>query len=169
MNKSKVITGYLTNEHDLLEAVNSLKAQGVKVLDVRSPHPVHGLEKVMDFKPSNIGIITFIAGGAAFLFTLGAQVVISSQVYPIMYGGKPLVSIPSFMPITLMVTLLVSIITAGVTFFIQNKLGPGAVVELLNEGATDDKYQIIIDGSFGEESLRSVNCLEVQVLEVANS
>lgn len=167
MEVSKVATGYFLDDHDLLEAVRKLNAKGVKILDVRSPYPVHGLDKEMGFKPANLSKVAFIAGSVAFIGTLGAQIYISSEVYPIIYGGKPLAGIPSFMPITLMVTFLVTIVSIAVAFFIQSKLGPGAPLEFLDEGATDDRFQIIVAAENGIEELSSVNCLDVRELELA--
>ncbi len=168
MENSKVVTGYLLDEHEVLDAIKTLKHQGVTVLDVRSPYPIHGLDVVLEFKPSNISKVAFLAGLGAFVFSLGAQIIISSSVYPINYGGKPLISIPSFMPITVMVTLMVTIIATGVAFFVRSKLGPGASIEFLDEGATDDRFQIIIPFENGIEYLTSVKCHDVRQVETKN-
>lgn len=166
MEDSKVVTGYLLDEHDLLSAVKSLKNQGVTILDVRSPYPIHGLDVVLEFKPSNISKVAFIAGTVTFLATLGGQIAISTLVYPINYGGKPLISIPSFMPITLMMTFLVTIVSIATAFFMRSNLGPGANIEFLDEGATDDRFQIIVPQSGGLAYLSSVNCIDVKEVEI---
>lgn len=166
MKKSKFVTGYIINEEELLSAVKSLKLSDVIIEDIRSPYPIHGLDKVMEFKPSNISKVAFWAGTISFIGTLGLQVFISSVVYPINYGGKPFASIPSFMPITLMVTFLVTIVSIAVAFFIQSKLGPGASIEILNEGATDDQFQIIVSGEAGVERLTALNFLDIREVEI---
>lgn len=166
MEGSTVVTGYLLDEDELLNAAKLLKSKGVTILDIRSPYPVHGLDKVLGLKPTNISKVAFIAGAITFLGTLGFQIFISSMVYPINYGGKPLISIPSFMPITLMMTFLVTIVSIAVAFFLQSKLGPGALIEILNEGVTDDRFQIIVLQNGGVENLSVVGCLDIKEVEI---
>jgi len=96
---------------DLLVAARKVAGEGYTKIDTYSPYPVHGIDEA-------IGATTvlpwLIFGGGLFgaLNGFGMQVFASAIHYPINVGGKPLVSWPSFMPITFELTVLFAAATA---------------------------------------------------------
>ena len=66
---------------------------------------------------------------------------------PIIFGGKPYWSVPSFIPITFEVTVLFASIGMVVSFYIVCGLGPGVVNAYLDDRITDDKFCIAFDKS----------------------
>lgn len=81
---------------DAAEAVRSLKSAGHARLSVFSPVPHHEIEEHLDRGPSGVRWLTFLGG---FLgFTGGMSLCIYSVYsYPLVVGGKELVSLPPFM------------------------------------------------------------------------
>ncbi len=84
----------------LLHAVRHLRARGYKRLDAFTPYPVRGVEQAMGLPRSRINWIVFpIAMAGAGLGYL-IQLFCNAHDYPINVGGRPLFSLPAFIPIT---------------------------------------------------------------------
>jgi hypothetical protein len=80
---------------DARDAVKTLRQSGHKNLSVFSPVPHHEIEHALEQGPSIVRWVTFIGGalGAIGGMTLCIYSVLS---YPLVTGGKELVSIPPF-------------------------------------------------------------------------
>jgi hypothetical protein len=83
---------------DAESAINALRQSGHRNLSVFSPIPYHVLEKAIEQGPSLVRWITFSGGllGITGGFALCIYSVIS---WPLVVGGKELVSIPPFVVI----------------------------------------------------------------------
>jgi hypothetical protein len=83
---------------DATEAVRALRQTGHKNLSVFSPVPHHDIEKALDQGPSLVRWVTAVGG---FLGITGgfALCIYSVYSYPLVTGGKELVSIPPFVVI----------------------------------------------------------------------
>lgn len=81
---------------DAAEAVRSLRQGGYRLLSVFSPIPHHEIEHELDHGPSPVRFVTFIGGMLGF--TGGMTLCIYSAFsYPMVVGGKELVSLPPYM------------------------------------------------------------------------
>lgn len=78
----------------VLRAAEQTRDAGYHRWDVFSPFPVHGLEKVMGLKNSQVGAFSLIFGAGAFIGTMGLIWYCNAFDYPILIGGKPMFSIP---------------------------------------------------------------------------
>jgi hypothetical protein len=143
--KKEVLFGLYGDEHDLLAAVKSAKAQNLEIYDVYSPFPVHGLDPLLELKESRLHIAGFIYGlvGALIAF-LGMSWVFTKD-WPIIFGGKPYWSVPAFVPIIFEVTVLLSAIGMTITFFVVSGMGFGVRNETLHDSITDDKFCLAFD------------------------
>lgn len=83
---------------DAAEAVKALRQSGHRNLSVFSPVPHHEIEHALEQGPSLVRWITFVGGvlGATGGFALCIWTVLA---YPLVTGGKELVSIPPFVVI----------------------------------------------------------------------
>ncbi|MFT5748955.1 MAG: hypothetical protein ACI93S_000207 [Ancylomarina sp.] len=141
----RYISAYFTDEEDLLRASKILMEKQIPILDVLTPFPVHGLDKVLGLKESRLPTIGFIAGGLGTIFAFGFQTWAFVVDYPLFIGGKPHFSIPSFIPITFEVTILFAAFAMVFAFLFRSKLGLGAKNKIHDERITDDHFVIIID------------------------
>jgi len=83
---------------DATAAVRALRQVGHKDLSVYSPVPHHELEHALEQGPSIVRWVTF--GGAVLGLTGGFSLCIFSVVsYPLVVGGKELISLPPFVVI----------------------------------------------------------------------
>jgi hypothetical protein len=83
---------------DAAEALRTLRQVGHRDVAVFSPVPHHEIEAVLDAGPSMVRWVTF--GGAVLGLTGGFALCIYANLsYPIVVGGKELVSLPPFVVI----------------------------------------------------------------------
>jgi hypothetical protein len=99
MKNKKYITVVFEDEVPLLQAVQILQESGKNILDVLTPFPVHGLDKALKMKRTRIPGAGFICGATGGLFGFLAQAWIFTVDYPLVFGGKPYLAVPSFEPI----------------------------------------------------------------------
>lgn len=97
----------------LLEAIQQLRQAGYRDLQTFSPVPHHTIDEALEKPPSPVRFFTLVGcilGGFIGLWlTIGA-----SLHYPLMTGGKPIISIPPFLIITFALTILLGgLLTIG--------------------------------------------------------
>jgi len=153
-----LIYGHFTDEHDLLHGIKELQAKGIVIDDVRTPFPVHGLDAALKFRRSHLPKVAFVAGIVGGVLGMGFQIWVFTKGWPLNFGGKPLLSIPSFIPVTFELTVLFAAYSLGIAFLLRTGLGPGAQPDILDEMVTDDHFQIILSAeknSVSEDALSS--------------
>lgn len=134
----------------LLGAVRHLRQRGLNVLDTFTPFPVHGMDDAMGLKPSRL---TWVCGGFAtlgFLAAIALQVWTSAVDYPLHIGGKPLNSVPAFIPVIFELTVLFAALGTVFTFLALAGLRPRLHVKDLLPGANDDRFWLVAE--FGVEA-----------------
>lgn len=139
-----IVYGHFTDELDLLRAVEELQDKGISIADVRTPFPVHGLDGLLKFRRSNLPKVAFIGGLIGGSLGLIFQIWVFTKAWPLNIGGKPYLSIPSFIPVTFELTVLFAAFAMGIAFLLRSNLGPGSIPDILDEGVTDDHFQIIL-------------------------
>jgi hypothetical protein len=156
MNNRNYISVFLSDEEFLLQAVRKLLADRETILDIRSPFPVHGLDKLLSIKRSRIPVGGFIFGalGATLAFSFMAWVFTVS--YPLIIGGKPFFAVPSFIPITFECTVLFAGIAMAAALLIRSKLKPDILFEPLDDKITDDVFVILIEATDGRTTLEKI-------------
>lgn len=90
------VMGVYAYVDDAAEAVRALRQSGIRDLRVFSPVPYHEIERALEQGPSIVRWVTF--GGGVLGFTGGMSLAIFTVIaYPLVIGGKELVSVPPFM------------------------------------------------------------------------
>jgi hypothetical protein len=167
MSESKPIKISFDDEVPLLQAVKKLLKNKVIIRDVLSPFPVHGLDEALSMKRTRIPVVGFIFGalGATLAFVFQAWVFTVS--YPLIIGGKPFFSVPSFVPITFEVTVLFSGLAMAAALFIRSRLKPEITFKPVDARITNDRFVILVDTS-GDTSLELVKSIlsGIQTVEI---
>ena len=155
---NKYITAYYLDEGKLLKGVKQIKSKGVKIKDVLSPFPVHGLDKALGLRRSRLARVAFAGGAIGAIAGFGFQTWVFTSAYPIDFGGKPYFSAPSFIPVTFETTVLFSAFSMVFAFLIASKLLPGENPVILDERVTDDHFLVVIelDEESTEESIKEI-------------
>lgn len=140
-----VIYGLYDDESILLNAVKEANNRGLKILDVFSPFPVHGLDPLLGLEESRLHIAGFVYGMIGALTGFGFMTWLLASDWQVIYGGKPYWPIPSYIPITFELTVLFASVGMVVTFYAICGLAPGFTNPTLDDRITDDKFCIAFD------------------------
>ncbi len=141
----KLILGVYDNEKTLMRAIKSIRGNEVKLRDVFTPYPVHGLDDVMGIKPSRLPIVSFIAGAIGAASALYFQYWTVGVSWKLNIGGKPPFALPSFIIITFETMVLSAALIMVGAFFLRSKLFPTFNTDVIHPGATNDQFIIAID------------------------
>ncbi|MEX2371701.1 MAG: DUF3341 domain-containing protein [Bacteroidales bacterium] len=158
----KLVSGYFLDEQDLVNAVKFLTKKQVKILDVFTPFPVHGLDGLLGLKKSNIPLVGFIFGMIGAVGAFAFQTWVFTKSYPLNIGGKPFFSVPTFIPVIFETTILFAAMGMVFAFLIRSKLGPGAENRIYDKRITDDHFVILLEA----EGSTKTEQLEVLLKEV---
>lgn len=142
MANNSVLYGLYNDETELLSAVKEANTQHLDIMDVYSPFPVHGLDPLLGLSEPRIHIAGFIFGALGTLTAFLGMTWIFTSDWPIIFGGKPYWSVPSFIPIVFEVTVLFACVGMVVSFYIACGMGFGVDNPTLDDRITDDKFCI---------------------------
>jgi hypothetical protein len=140
---NRYITGYYLDEKDLLRGIRQLKEKGIEIIDVLTPFPVHGLDKLLGYRRSHLTRVAFAAGALGAVIGFGFQAWVFTKAYPINFGGRPFFSVPSFIPVAFELAILLAAFAMVMAFFLRSKIGPGAKTVIHNERITDDVFLVV--------------------------
>jgi hypothetical protein len=104
-------------------AIGALRKAGFKRRAIRAfaPAPEHDLEHVMGYHASPVQFFALVGAltGTATGFALG---IFTSMDWPLVTGGKPIVSIPAFVVIAFELTILFGALSTVIGLLINTKL-----------------------------------------------
>lgn len=143
---TKYLIGVFDKEDSMLSAFRKMKEQEIEIEDVFTPYPVHEiLEK--HGRKSRITIVGWFYGFFASMAVLAFLIYTAVIDWPLNYGGKPSNAFPSFLVITIVLTIFSITILSLFTFSWRAKLWPSFDKPIYHEGATDDKFVILVNKS----------------------
>ena len=133
------------NQDDFLTKLKALVRSGIdpKTIDVRAPHVVHGLEEVMQLKPSRVRLF-MLFGALLGAFTGYAFPTFTVIDWPLISGGKPMISIPPFTIIAFELMVLFGALSGFVGFVITSRLP--AVRTIISDDEYTDNFEIHVRG-----------------------
>lgn len=141
---NKVIYAVYEDPELLKSAARKLVTAGVKVRDVFSPFPVHGLDPIIGIKRTRIAIASFMFGITGTSLALLGMYYMMIYDWPMNIGGKPnnffYQNIPAFIPVTFEFTVLCAAHGMAITYLIRNKTLPGMPARNPDPRSTDDKF-----------------------------
>src|ERR1041385_7543480 len=146
MDSSKhFICGVYDDEDVLLGAVEKIRDKGVRIQEVYSPFPVHGLDEALGYKRTRLPIAAFMFGITGTILALFTQIWMLGYDWPMDIGGKNHASLPPFIPVTFEFTVLLSAFGMVITFLIVSDLKPYKWPRQFDNRSTDDKHVMAID------------------------
>ncbi len=135
----------------LLRGIQELRQSGMKNFVVYAPVPHHDIEHALHRPASPVRVFTLV--GALTGFCTGwALTIYSVGSYPLIVGGKPLISIPPFGVIAYILTILFGALATIIGFLLNARLPQLRLAETYDERLSSDHYGIQIFGT--EETLK---------------
>ena len=144
----KVFHAMYDDDGTLMTAAQALVDKGLRVKDVYSPFPVHGLDPVIGVKRTRLGICSFLyATTGTSLALLGIWYFMIVD-WPMNIGGKPSFSfienIPAFVPIIFEFSVLCAAHGMSLTYLLRNGTLPGMPAQNPDPRTTDNMFVIEI-------------------------
>lgn len=106
-----------------VDAIGALRKAGFKKRSITAyaPVPEHDLEHAMGYHQSPVRVFALVGAltGTATGFALG---IFTSMDWPLVTGGKPIVSIPAFVVIAFELTILFGALSTVIGLFINTRL-----------------------------------------------
>ncbi len=131
------VTGTFDDVTAAVRAARAVREAGYTRFDVYSPFPIHGIDNAMGIRPTILPWIVLICGITGCLTGLGLTIYTMAPPppefaipspwgpipgYPLLISGKPLLSLPAFIPILFELTILFSAFGAVFGMLLLNRL-----------------------------------------------
>ena len=164
MSSGMKLYGLYNDDGILVDGAKVLVGKGVKVNDVYSPFPVHGIEKIIGIKWTRLAICAFLYGITGTILALTGTFYFMIVDWPMDIGGKPnfmyILNMPAFVPILFEFTVLCAAHGMALTYFLRNMTLPGASAKNPHPRTTDDHFAMEIvpedNSNFSKEDLESM-------------
>ena len=142
---SNFIVGVYGDDDIVLKAVKNLRTSGVKIHEVFSPFPIHGIDEALGYKHSRLPKAAFMFGALGFSLALIIQFWMMGYDWQMVIGGKNFASLPPFVPVTFELTVLLSALGMVGTFMVASDLKPYKKPKIFDVRITDDKHVVAIN------------------------
>lgn len=162
-----VIYAMYDDDDVLKNGAKKLVSKGVKISEVFSPFPIHGIDPIIGVKNTRLGIMAFLYGLIGLtLATVGMRYFMIVD-WPMNIGGKPsfsyLENMLAFIPITFEFTVLCAAHGMAITYLLVNKTLPGMPAQNPDPRTTDDKF--VMEVRLSQNSSFSASELEKMLKE----
>jgi hypothetical protein len=160
MEKDKhFLVGIFGDQDELLHGIEDIRHQGVKIYEVYTPFPIHGLEHALGYERSWMPKAAFAFGFLGLCCAVTMQTWMMGIDWPMNIGGKSFVAVPDFVPVSFEMTVLFAAFGMVGTFLVTRDLKPHGVPRIFDIRSTDDKHVVAIDlanNSLTEEQIASI-------------
>ncbi len=150
----KLVHGIFDEEDTMMQALTSLKQAGIKVKDVISPYPVHGMDDALGLNRTRISICCFLYGITGTCLAVLMMWYMNIFDWPMDIGGKPSFNLyknfPAFVPVTFESTVLCAAHGMVITFYLRSKLIPGVEPTVYHPRQADDYFVMTVEA--GDEA-----------------
>jgi Protein of unknown function (DUF3341) len=170
-NYTKGIAGIFLTEEQIIKAATQTRDAGYKQFEAITPYPLHGMEEACGVKRSFIPYIAFTAAVIGLSLATWFMWWTSAVSWPINIGGKPLFSLPAFIPVMFELTVLFAALSSVGTLIYVCGL-PMIDPPIIDPDLTSHKFAVFIsekDQSFDaakiEAMFKSLGASEVKRTE----
>jgi len=141
-----------------VDAVKELRSGGFQDIRTYAPYPDHHIEKALGYGPSPVRVFTLVGAltgtATGFAFTTW-----SSMDWPLVTGGKPIVSIPAYVVIAFELTILFGALATVIGLFINAKLPSTRPMVIYDPEFSSGRYGVYVPAA-GEDLGRARDILD---------
>ena len=150
-----------------VKAIENLRSAGMTELESYSPLPSHDLEHALHRPQSPVRLFTLVGAltGTATGFALAIW---TSLDWPLITGGKPIVSLPAFVVIAFEVTILFGALATVLGLFINARIGAPTKGFAYHPSFSAGSFGVLVEAPSGKEAearriLEEAGAAEVEV------
>lgn len=140
----RVIYAMYDDDEVLKDGAKKMVAKGIKINEVFSPFPIHGIDPIIGVKNTRLGIMAFLYGLTGLTLATIGMCYFMIVDWPMNIGGKPSMSyvqnILAFIPISFEFTVLCAAHGMALTYLLRNKTLPGMPAQNPDPRTTDDRF-----------------------------
>lgn len=140
----KVFHIMFDDEEVLMRDAEKFVEKGIRVKDVYSPFPIHGLDPIIGVKRTRLAIASFMYATAGTTLALLGMWYFMISDWPMNIGGKPsftlIENLPAFIPVTFEFSVLCAAHGMAITYLLRNGTLPGMPANNPDPRTTDDKF-----------------------------
>ncbi|NLG60756.1 MAG: DUF3341 domain-containing protein [Candidatus Cloacimonetes bacterium] len=154
--RSPGILGIFDSVDATVSAIHNLRDLGVKRPTVFTPAPNHDIEHALDTEESPVRLFTLVGGltGAATGFALATW---TSMDWPLVTGGKPIISLPAWVIIAFELTILFGALSTVIGLFINARLPQRSPTLVYDRSFSVDQFGVyVVPPADREEEVRRV-------------
>ena len=168
-----IIHGIYDDDEQIVTGAKKLREAHIKVKEVFSPFPIHGIDAAIGVPRTRLAI-------CAFLFGITGTCLATLMMWYMMVhdwhtdvGGKPnwkyFFNIPAFIPVTFESTVFCASHLMFLTFLFRSNLFPGVSPSNPDPRTTDDKFLMLIEADASKVNeisaiLKKTGASEVNIL-----
>ena len=171
---SKIFHVMYDDDAKVMVAAKALVGQGIRVKDVYSPFPIHGIDPIIGIKRTRLAICSFMYAMTGTSLALLGMWYFMIQDWPMNIGGKPsfslLENVTAFIPVTFEFSVLCGAHGMALTYLLRNGTLPGMPASNPDPRTTDDKFVVEIttdNNSMSadelEAAIRATDLLELSI------
>ncbi len=129
-----------------VDALKELRDAGFTDVQAYAPYPDHHIEKALGYGPSPVRVYTLV-GALTGTATGFAFTVWTSMDWPLVTGGKPIVSIPAYVVIAFEMTILFGALATVIGLFIHARLPSTRPMVVYDPDFSGGKYGVYVPAS----------------------
>jgi hypothetical protein len=143
--KTGRVLGIYDDYESFLRSLRELKQMGEDKLFTFTPIPCHEVDEVLEEKKSPVRHFTLVGG--LFGFAAGAALTVYCSIsWPLIVGGKPIISVPPYLIIAFELTILFAAILSAIGYFALSPF-PGAGSEAVYDTSfSEDRFGLLVEG-----------------------
>jgi ActD protein len=157
---TKNIIGIFAEEDLLVASLKKIREEEIDITEVYTPYPVHEVFKILKRK-TRLNIATLLFAALGFVSTYGFMYWSSVVDYPLVIGGKPSHSWPSYIVISFVMTIFFANLFSVITFLVRTGLYPGKKTQVIDPRITDNAFVVLINPApeMSEKEIKHINSL----------
>lgn len=132
-----------------VEAIHELRKAGFKGLRAYMPFPEHHIEEALGYDQSPVRVWTLVGAltgtATGFAFTIW-----TSMDWPLVTGGKPIVSIPAYVVIAFEMTILFGAFGTLIGLFILSRLPHTKPIVIYDPEFTSGRFGLFVPAEGGK-------------------
>ncbi|GFM30697.1 DUF3341 domain-containing protein [Novosphingobium sp. PY1] len=114
------VLGEFLEPEALLAGVRTLRSDGWNI-EVFSPFPLAGMGEALDWRENKVPLAFLICGLTGGLATFAVEA-LGNYDYPLDVGGRPLVAMPAFLFVALIMAILAAVLGGIAAMFVADRL-----------------------------------------------
>ena len=128
-----------------VDAIKALKKAGFEKIKAYAPYPEHHIEHALGYGESPVRVWTLVGGltGTATGFALTTWTSID---WPLVVGGKPIVSIPAYIIIAFEMTILFGALATIIGLFVLSRLPSIKPPVVYDPEFSSGRYGVYVEG-----------------------